>query len=235
MANFYGHFSTSVVLGAAYGAAGAWYGHYDWGVVFLASGLTIMGGLTPDLDSDSGRPIRERFGLAGFIFPLCLIPRLRRSGLSLEQALSVLVGSYLFIRYGLSEILKKLSVHRGMFHSLPAMAIAGLIVFLLSQNPRVPVRAYLAAGTMLGFLSHLVLDEVCAVDLNGVVPRLNAFAGSAVKLTSKSWTATGITYMILFALGYAAWITTDPATRPPGGGAGGRTPVTLPALKSLPG
>ena len=79
MASFYGHFSTGVVLGAAYGAAGVWYGHYDWGIVFLAGAITSVGALTPDLDSDSGLPIRELFGLAGAVFPLFLFPRLRNS------------------------------------------------------------------------------------------------------------------------------------------------------------
>jgi len=41
---------------------------------------------------------------------------------------------------------------------------------------------FLAVGAMIGFLSHLVLDELCSVDLNGWCRRLNQFAGSAVKL-----------------------------------------------------
>jgi hypothetical protein len=70
-------------------------------------------------------------------------------------------------------------------------------------------RLYLAIGVMIGFLSHLVLDEICAVDLMGVVPKLNQFAGSAVKLWSPSWIANGLTYAILIGLGYLAWKTTD--------------------------
>src|ERR1700751_929398 len=117
MAGFYGHFGTGILLGAAYGVAGIWYTHFHWGVVFLAGVTTAIGALTPDLDSDSGVPIRELFGLAGAVFPLFLIPRLRRSGLTLEQALCIMIGAYIFIRYGVSRVLKRLSVHRGMFHS----------------------------------------------------------------------------------------------------------------------
>jgi hypothetical protein len=64
-------------------------------------------------------------------------------------------------------------------------------------------------GTMIGFLSHLVLDELFAVNLMGVVPKLNQFAGSALKLTSKSWPATLLTYAILCGLGYLAWVSVD--------------------------
>src|SRR5450755_2846043 len=129
MASFYGHFSTGVILGSAYGMAGVWYGPFDWGIVFLAGLTTAIGALTPDLDSDSGVPIRELFGLAGAVFPLFLIPRLRRSGLTLEQSLCIMICSYIFILYCLSRVLKNFSVHRGMFHSIPALCIAGLAIF----------------------------------------------------------------------------------------------------------
>lgn len=204
MASFYGHFGTAVVLAGAYGAAGAWYGHFDWGIVVLASGLVTLGGLTPDLDSDSGLPIRELFSLAGAIFPLFLIPRLRKSGVSLEQALCIMIGAYLFIRYGLSLVLKKFSVHRGMFHSLPALFIAGLAVFNIYHNDNMLLRLYMAGGMMLGFLSHLILDEMFSVDLGGV-PRLKSSFGTAIKLTSSSWPATLVCYVILFALAGLAW------------------------------
>ena len=196
MASFYGHFSTGVVLASAYGAAGAWYGHFDWGVVFLAGLITAVGALTPDLDSDSGLPIRELFALAGAVFPLFMIPRLRRSGLTLEQALCVMIAAYLFIRYGLSKVLKVLSVHRGMFHSLPALAIAGLAVFNVYHHENMILRMYMAGGMMVGFLSHLVLDEIFAVDLKGV-PRFKNSFGTAIKLRSQSWKATAFCYLLL--------------------------------------
>jgi hypothetical protein len=199
MASFYGHFGTGVVLGGAYGAAGAFQGHYDWGIVFLAGVTTAIGALTPDLDSDTGRPVRELFGLAGAVFPLFLIPRLRRSGLTLEQALCVMIGAYLFIRYGLSRVLKRVSVHRGMFHSIPALCIAGLAVFDIYHNDILAVRLYLAGAMMLGFLSHLILDEIFAVDLRGI-PRLKHSFGTALKLTSPSWRATLFCYLVLIAL-----------------------------------
>ena len=92
-----------------------------------------------------------------------------------------------------------------MFHSVPGMLIAGLVVFLLYRNPNVWHRAYLGGGTMLGFLSHLVLDEWFAVDFMGLKPRLNKYAGSALKFWSQSWSATLITYAILIVLALPAW------------------------------
>ena len=214
MANFQGHITTSAALGVAVGAFGSSYLNYDWGPVFLAAGLTTLGGMLPDLDSDSGIPVRELFGLAGVFVPLLLVERLSRMGLTSEQFLVVLAGTYLCVRYGVSELFKRITVHRGMFHSLPALLIAGLAIFLM-HRPDHPFaaeelrkRLYFATGTMIGFLSHLVLDEICAVDLMGVVPKLNQFAGSALKFRSDSWFATLFTYGILLSLGYLAWVST---------------------------
>jgi hypothetical protein len=219
MANFQGHITTSGVLGIGVGAAGVYYLHYDWGVAGLAAGLTTIGGMLPDLDSDSGIPVRELFGLAGVIVPLMLVHRLQHQGLTAEQMLCIMALAYLFVRYGLSELFRKISVHRGMFHSVPAMLIAGLAVFLMHHDAdrtyapgEVRERLYLAGGTMVGFLSHLVLDELFAVNLVGVVPRLNQFAGSALKMWSKSWLATLTTYAILGLLAYMAWVSVGSPT-----------------------
>lgn len=213
MANFQGHITTSGLLGVAVGAAGKYYLDYDWGVTGLAAGLTALGGMLPDLDSDSGIPVRELFGLAGVIVPLMLVPRLESQHLQPEKVLVIMALAYLFVRYGLSELFRKVSVHRGMFHSVPAMLIAGLAVFLMHHDSahalstsQTRERLYLAGGTMVGFLSHLVLDELFAVNLMGVVPRFNQFAGSAVKLWSKSWLATSTTYALLGLLAYLAWV-----------------------------
>jgi hypothetical protein len=217
MAGFYGHISTSTALGVVVGAVGVWHFHYDWGTVLLAGGLTAIGGMLPDLDSDSGVPVRELFGLAGVLIPLLLFERIRRYGLTPEQLFVLLAGTYMVVRFGVSEVFKRITVHRGMYHSIPAMLIAGLAVFLMHRPEQAIVaeelqrRVYLAIGVMTGFLSHLVLDELFAVDLMGVVPKLNQFAGSALKLKSDSWFATLLTYAILCTLGYLAWASTGSA------------------------
>jgi membrane-bound metal-dependent hydrolase YbcI (DUF457 family) len=161
----------------------------------------------PDLDSDSGVPVRELFNLSGALVPVLLLPRLQHDAqLTTDQILVVLAGIYLVVRFGVAHLFKRLTAHRGMFHSIPAMLIAGLTVFLLYHNPKVEMRAWMAGGTMLGFLSHLVLDELFAVDFMGLTPRLNKYAGSALKFWSKSLMATTLTYIILCALAVPAWL-----------------------------
>src|SRR5262245_36290873 len=72
MASYKGHLVFASVLGAGYGAAAAEYWKPDWGPVALGAGLTAVGGLLPDLDSDSGVPVRELFSLAAAGAPLLL-------------------------------------------------------------------------------------------------------------------------------------------------------------------
>src|SRR5438105_10135064 len=121
MASYRVALAFSSALGAGYGAWATWQWNLDWGPVLLGSGLTAFGGLLPDLDSDSSVPFREVFGLAAAIAPFLVIHRVLTLGFSLDQTLVIITGIYLFMRYGVRSVFKKLTVHRGMFHRIPAM------------------------------------------------------------------------------------------------------------------
>lgn len=204
MAGYRGHIAFASALGAAYGAGGFWFFGIDPVTACLAGGLTAASGMLPDLDSDSGVPVRTLFGLASVLIPLLALPRLFAMRLPLHEVFLVLLAGHLIIRYALAHFFKRLTVHRGMFHSIPGMVIAGLLVFLLYHNPIPMTRMFMAGATMLGFLSHLVLDEMCSVDLSGAHVRLNKFAGSALKFASPSWGATLGTYVVLAGLAFLA-------------------------------
>jgi membrane-bound metal-dependent hydrolase YbcI (DUF457 family) len=199
MASYQGHLMFSSALGAAYGSAGVWALGLDWGPAFLGAGVTTLGGLLPDLDSDSGVPVRELFGLAAAVTPLLLLERLRLHFTG-EETLVLLAAIYLGIRYGAAAVFKRATVHRGMFHSIPALLITGLAVYLFFHSDREMLRWYVAGGTMVGFLSHLVLDELYSVDFTGARLRLNKYAGSALKFWSRSVPATLGTYLVLAGL-----------------------------------
>ncbi len=203
MAGFRTHIAVSTACGIAYGSSLKPMG-FDAATCLLAAGVTGVGGMLPDLDSDSGIPVRELSSLCGAVLPLLLVPRLENAGFGHEGTVATVGVLYFVIRYGGSRLIKAWSVHRGMFHSVPAMVIAGLGVYLAYECESVTIRLALAAGVMIGFLSHLILDEIYSVDFNGVRIRLNAFAGSAVKFASPSWLATFTCYAILGVLSLLA-------------------------------
>jgi membrane-bound metal-dependent hydrolase YbcI (DUF457 family) len=200
MASFRGHLAFSASLGAAYGALSYWQLGLDWGTAALCAGITAVGGMLPDLDSDSGVPVREMFGLAGVFIPLILLRRFVQTGWDVERILVLLGVTFVRIRYGLAFVFKRLTVHRGMFHSIPGMLIAGIATFLMYKTDSLRPRLFISAGVTIGFFSHLLLDEICAVDFRGLKPKLNQFAGSALKFGSKSYWATGLTYLTLLVL-----------------------------------
>src|SRR5438105_1099756 len=119
MAGFRTHITVSGVLGVAYGGAAVQPMGFATESAVLAAGLTTVGGMLPDLDSDSGVPVREMFGLAAVVVPLTMVPRLHQMGVSQEGILSTLLFGYVLIRYGLSMLFKRFTVHRGMYHSIP--------------------------------------------------------------------------------------------------------------------
>ena len=205
MAGFRTHVTVSSGLGVAVGAAAVNPLGYSPEAGFLVATVTAVGGMLPDLDSDSGIPLRETFSLAAAVSPLVLLPRFEQIGLSREGTVAGCVLAYLFVRYVGANTVRFISVHRGMFHSIPAMLISGLTVYLAYHSPDRNVRVLLAAGVMLGFFSHLLLDELYSVDFNGVRLKLNQFAGSAIKFVSPSLPATLVCYLLLGTLLWLAY------------------------------
>ena len=115
MAAFKQHVAVSSTLGVAYTASCIYFGA-DWSLAGLGGMLCALGGMLPDLDSDSGRPVAEIFGITAAVLPMLLIQRLRETGLNREAIILCLTACYFMIRFGAPLILGALTVHRGMFH-----------------------------------------------------------------------------------------------------------------------
>lgn len=199
MAAFREHVTFSTVLGVGY-AVGLKTMGYDPSHALLAGSLCGVAGMLPDLDSASGKPVREMFSFLATVSALIFFHRLGEGDLEFRMLLAA--GLYLFIRFGFSYIFKQLTVHRGMCHSIPAALIAGLATYLAFGNLDHRGALAMAGGVLIGFVSHLVLDEIYAVQFNGVKVKLNQFAGSALKLKSKSLPATLVCWTLLAVLAY---------------------------------
>jgi membrane-bound metal-dependent hydrolase YbcI (DUF457 family) len=124
---------------------------------------------------------------AAAVVPMMLLHRFQALGLSHEMIILAGAAAYLLIRFGLSELLKRYTVHRGMFHSLPAAVIAGELAFLVLPGDDVRLRIYTAGAVVIGYLSHLLLDEVYSFEwYHGRVRLKNSF-GTALKLFGHKW------------------------------------------------
>lgn len=181
MAGFKTHITVSSILGAGYGGAAFYYYGVPWPACTLAAGLCGVSGMLPDIDSDSGTPLRESMAFAAAVVPLMLLHRFQQAGMSHELMILSGAAVYLLVRFGLSALLKRYTVHRGMFHSLPAAAVFGGIAFLLASGDDWRLRAFKAGAVVIGFLSHLILDEIYSIEWHhGRLHLKNSF-GTALK------------------------------------------------------
>lgn len=199
MAAFREHVSFSSLLGVGYAVTAHRFG-VEWTHATLAGALCGVAGMLPDLDSASGKPIRELFGVTAAIVPMLFLRRLQGMELTSEATVLIALGLYFAIRFGAAWLLKKVTVHRGMFHSIPAALIAAEIALLAHDCAEEHGALVLAGGVLAGFLSHLILDEIYSVDFRGITIRLNKSAGTALKLYSPSIPATLFAWLLLCGL-----------------------------------
>ena len=193
MAGFKTHITTSCLLGVGYTGTGLYLG-LPIESSLVAGGLCGIGGMLPDIDSDSGIPFRESMGFAAAIVPVLMLDRFREFGLNHEQMVLITGSMYLFVRFGIARLLGRYTVHRGMFHSLPAALIFAGIAFLVSGSNNLQLRYFKATGIFIGVMSHLMLDELYAVEWTGGRWRFKKSFGTAMKLWGKSMIANVTTY-----------------------------------------
>lgn len=159
--------------------------------------LGTIGGLLPDLDSDNSTPIKLGFNLASFMFAFGLVMHWR-DDLSLVALIALWLAGYGFMRYVVFKLFTSMTVHRGVIHSVPYMAILGLGLTCFSYY--VMENALTASwffGLFLfgGALVHLSLDELYSVNLSGM--KMKRSSGTAMKFYAnkdKWW------YLLLYIL-----------------------------------
>jgi membrane-bound metal-dependent hydrolase YbcI (DUF457 family) len=135
---------------------------------------------------------------------MMLVDRLQQLGLASESIVLIGAAVYLLVRFGFARFLKMYTVHRGMFHSIPAAIIFGELAFLLASGD-LYMRFYKAGAVLIGYLSHLILDEIYSVEWGRRGPRLKRSFGTALKVWGSTWWANLSTFGKLAILSYVAF------------------------------
>lgn len=203
MAGFHTHITVSTAVGAAYAFVGVNVLHLPLSTCAIGGGLCSIAGIMPDLDSDNAIPARETLSFLAAVAPMLLFYRFHYEGLATENILLFGAPLYLLIRFGFGQMLR-VSVHRGMFHSLPAAAIAGLIAYCLCDTGVSTGRTFKAFGAVIGYLVHLILDEIWAIEFSGAHIRLKKSFGTAMKFLGNSPQANSGTYALLAGMSFFA-------------------------------
>jgi membrane-bound metal-dependent hydrolase YbcI (DUF457 family) len=172
-------------------------------LIFVA---TVVGAFLPDLDSDTSAPLKILlviFSVLGSAVAGWIVFNQEDSFWLRLGGISAFSG--LFIYYGIGGIFKKLTHHRGIFHSIPAVLLSALLTLtLLNQiDLDVNIKIIISLSVGFGYLCHLILDELnSAVNLGGIPFIPNKSIGTALKLYSKNWKISlgvyGITGWLLF-------------------------------------
>jgi hypothetical protein len=148
--------------------------------------LSTLGGLLPDIDASNSRPVKLLFNVLALMGVVAVLQAYKDSYAPYPLAL-ITAGTYLSIRYGMFALFNGLTVHRGVFHSILAALFFALLMTCTSYHflHWDVLHAWLnGIFIALGFIVHLLLDELYSVDLANTKMK-NSF-GTALKLFSYS-------------------------------------------------
>lgn len=169
--------------------------------VILYFSLATVGGVSPDLDSDNSRPLRIGFELFS-LFAASLFMFNLGTRLSVMELCLAWIVVFFTLRYGLFYMFTHFTVHRGIFHSVPAAFFIGFLTsIVLDQLSGIPpLQAWIAGAFATGgYLVHLILDEIYSIDLYGA--QIKHSFGTAFKFFApKSPKASLLLYVALLGV-----------------------------------
>lgn len=202
MAGFSVHLLGGMVSGAFIGGMGLVelkISPVQAGAVFIAG---TIGGLLPDIDSDTSKPLSFLFQLISVLIPSIFYGKAaRHGGGSLEFLLCYFTISYIVIYYGVCSLIKKLTAHRGILHSIPFAFLCGGIGYLLFSQSGKNMGLYCGIAVFSGCLIHLILDEFYSLSFKfGFIPVVKRSTGTALKFSGDSAVATVFVYLLTFCV-----------------------------------
>ena len=182
MANFNTHLGVAAVGSGMLATLCLQVGFVDAKDALLLASVGVLGGILPDIDLHYSHPSRILFSLLGIVVAFLWV-------FSAENDLSIIelwgagLGIYLFVRFPVWALFQNFTVHRGSIHSIAVALLFCFIASALSYHffAKSPFIAWLIGlFIFLGFILHLVLDEIYSVDFMG--HRLKRSFGTALKL-----------------------------------------------------
>ena len=161
----------------------------------------VVGGLLPDIDSDSSLSVRLLFTFIATVVSF-LIMFHQEAGSSALELYGIWLGSFFVMNYLFFSVFTRITIHRGIIHSVPAGFLFGLLsVQVLFHCFDFSLTCVWMAGFFVvgSFLGHLFLDELAS--LKGG----KRSSGTAFKFASaRDLKSTFAVYAITFFLALAA-------------------------------
>ncbi len=188
-------FKTHLEFGSAVGFLLAIFSHI-WGwvnsfstaiIIFFA---TTLASFLPDVDSNSSVPVKIISMLYAYLAAALVLFYLYDSNIKSFFFLSIIaLITFVSVLVILPFLLKRFTTHRGIFHSIPAALISFFATLIIAWTTRLSVleRFTMALAVFLGYLSHLILDELYSVDI--LSRKINKRKSSFIHIKKSSGTA----------------------------------------------
>ncbi len=150
-----------------------------------------LGGMLPDIDSDTSKPLDLIFIQLGCCVPILVIAQFPET-VALSTITIVYVAGVFLVQYPIRKAFEICTMHRGAYHSIPtAICVAAIVVFAYRKEGS---GAWLfGLGVFLGYLSHLVLDEVFSIDIYRL--KIKKSFGTAFKFSAGGFLKTIFLYI----------------------------------------
>ena len=201
MANFKEHVTVGTVIGGLAATSLLVAGQADPHEVILYLSAAIIGAVLPDIDADNSTPLHIAFSFFAILLAFFVLFR-HATLLSVVELLILWLVVFLFFKLGVFALFIRTTIHRGVFHSLPAAVLFGFVTtIMMAQLFQFSDKvAWLTGGfVFLGSIVHLLLDELFSLNLFGQGGVKHSL-GSAFKLYSSDRKATGILYAVTFGV-----------------------------------
>lgn len=206
MANFKTHISWGVICATMLIVGVLIYFAFEPRYLMAVFFAVLVGSFLPDIDLDEGVPFQIIFGLlsvgiAGFSIYILYMYDIRDHIFYFAVPITV----FIFVRFVLGEIFMRFTHHRGIWHSIPAAVLVGLmtayVLNVIHVLERQEMSTYIGAAVVIGYIIHLILDEIYAtVNLSGQSLLPKRSFGSALKLWAPSKTSTLLVYGSIIVL-----------------------------------
>jgi len=142
--------------------------------------MGLIGGMLPDIDLDYSTPTKLFFGLISIFLPFIILLEIKLSPIYI---MLLWFASTVLLKFIFFDTFTALTVHRGIFHTIPMAIFFALISNIISLEAfHLSSTFSMLIGFFIfwGFIVHLLLDEIYSIDFKGM--RIKRSFGTAIKI-----------------------------------------------------
>jgi len=199
MAMFETHLNSAVILSGVLAIPLFNSGILDANQTFGALAFGVVGGILPDIDAKSSKPVLMFFKIFSVFFPLVFLIIFAKN-FSLIEMFLLWIVAWIGLEV-LFRVFFAFTVHRGIFHTIGMGVLFAQIVILVFDyyfDYDRQISFIFGFFLFFGFLLHLILDEISSFKISHILTH-----SSALKFYSKNNILGSIVlYVLIFILGY---------------------------------